>query len=70
MSAFSLFGGRFDRDPADCFWTERDEPEEERCPECGQTLADIRTGGSPCTMCFFYWDVDELAAVVEPPEVE
>lgn len=69
MSRWGLFGGRLDHDPADSFWTERDEPEEP-CPECGQTLADIRAGGSPCSMCFFHWDVDELAAVAGPPEVQ
>ncbi len=69
MSQYGLFDGRFDRDPADSFWTERDEPEE-RCPECHQSLADIRASSSPCAMCFFYFDADRLAAVMEPPEVE
>lgn len=70
MSAFSLFGGRFDRDPADCFWTERDEPEERSGvrPDAGRHSGERLQASS---MCFFHWDIMiELAAMVEPPEVE
>jgi hypothetical protein len=76
MSAFSLFGGRFDRDAADCAWSERDEPEGPRCPYCGRVVDVMSDGRLVCPQCEVWWgDEDELeiereAVDDEPPEVE
>lgn len=65
MSAFSLFGGRFDRDAADCAWTERDGPDGPDgppCPFCGRPTRVRRDGSMACDDCEMEWaDVDEMA---------
>ena len=61
MSAFSLFDGRFDRDAADCAWSERDEPDGPQCPYCGRAVEVTGDGRLVCSRCEVWWgDEDEL----------
>lgn len=52
MSRWGLFEGRFDHDPADCFWTERDGPPAGRCERCdGRGGVEVNGQWSPCSEC-------------------
>lgn len=68
-----LFGGRFDRDPADRFWTERDDPPV--CPFCGERLERAGDESLSCGDCEAEWasaaDVERSRKAAEawPPEV-
>lgn len=74
MSKFSLFGGRFDHDPADSFYTDRDDAPE--CPFCRRPVERRRDGSLCCDDCEAEWD-DEAdlarsrkAVDAWPPEVD
>ena len=76
MGRYGLFGGRFDRDRADCAFEERDEPAGPECPYCGRPVDEQSDGRLVCSLCELWWgDEDELeiereAVDDEPPEVE
>lgn len=73
MSRWSLFGGRFDHDAADCRWSEQDELPE--CPFCGERV-EAGPRGLVCDNCEMQWDAlteierDRAAVRQWPPEVE